>query len=112
MVPLVADKLADLERLCRENGVVRLWLFGSGVGRGSRFDELSDLDFVVELQRSRSEIRGFADPFWKIYIALEDLFRRSIHLLEPHEIHKPELRDAVERQRELLYDASRAVAAS
>ena len=112
MVTLVADKLADLERLCRENGVARLWLFGSAVGRGARFDESSDLDFVVELQRGRDQLRGFADPFWKMYIALEDLFGRRIHLLEPHEIRKPELRDAIERQRELLYDATRAVAAS
>jgi predicted nucleotidyltransferase len=77
-----------------------------------RFDESSDLDFVVELQRGPDQLRGFADPFWKMHIALEDLFRRPIHLLEHDKIGKQELRDAIERQRELLYDTTRAIAAS
>lgn len=112
MAPIVSEKLDELQRLCQLHGVSKLWLFGSAARSAVRFDENSDLDFAVEFQSDLNRPRGFSDPFWKLYIALEDLFGRNIHLLEPDDIQKPSLREAVQQQRELIYDGARAVAAS
>jgi len=111
MVSLVREKLSGIERLCREHGVVRLWLFGSASGSGQRFNEESDIDLVVALARGADQPRGFSDPYWQLQFALEDLFGRRVQLLEESAIRKPSLRDAILNQRELLYDAARAVAA-
>jgi uncharacterized protein len=45
MLPLIAERRADIAALCRQHGVRRLAVFGSAA-RGTDFDQArSDLDF-------------------------------------------------------------------
>ena len=83
---LVFDTLqrhrAELKRL----GVKSLALFGS-LARGEG-GELSDVDFVVSLER-----KSF-DDYMDLKLLLEDLFGRTVDLVLESTI-KPRLRDAI-----------------
>lgn len=100
MHPLIAAKLPDIQRLCREYHVRRLELFGSATG--DRFDPTtSDVDLLVEFEPRRPE-RG-ATPYFKLLQALEELFGRHVDFVSPKSIRNPYFKRSVEESRELIY---------
>lgn len=102
MNPLIATHRAELEDLCRRYHVRHLALFGSAVT--GEFDQgRSDLDFLVEFQLlSPAE---HADAYFGLLLALEDLFRRQIDLVEEGASQNPYFVRAVEQSKALLYAA-------
>lgn len=103
MIALIERNLEAIEALCREYGVVRLEVFGSAV-RGMEFDPASsDVDFVVEFEPMSPD--EHADSYFGLLFALEDLFGRSIDLVEMPAVRNPYIRAEIERTRELLYAA-------
>jgi predicted nucleotidyltransferase len=112
MVPEVASKLEPLRALCERHQVQRLWLFGSAIdGETHRFDAESDLDFLVEIDRSAFPLAGFSDPFWQLMSDLQSLFTRRVHLVELAFIKDQDFRDQLMVSRELLYENTVAQAA-
>lgn len=115
MVPEVASKLSAIADACQSAGVDRLWLFGSALGRSDSrpFDAESDIDFFVDIDREVVPLRGWtADPFWRLWGALEDIFRpRDIQIVEAAFLKNEALRGAIMSTRELIYDRTRAKAA-
>ena len=100
MIPLVAEKQQELAALCRDFGVHRLDLIGSGA-TGDFNPETSDLDFVVNF-RDRSP--GYATRFLAFAEALEALFGRDVDLVTEASITNPYLRQMIEAQREHLFE--------
>ena len=93
---------AELTRLCQKYRVRRLDLFGSA--RGTRFNlASSDVDFAVEFEPMSPD--DHADAYFGLLFALEDLFGRSIDLVELPAVRNPYVRAEIERTRELLYAA-------
>jgi len=113
MVAEVQSKLPAIIAACESAGIQRLYVFGSAAGASNHpFDDSSDVDFVVEIDRDQFPLRGLADPFWTLWIRLEDLFApRQIQLIEPRHTRNPGLLAAISRTRELIYDRSREKAA-
>lgn len=92
-----SDKLSNL---CAIYGVKRLELFGSA--SGPDFDlENSDLDFLVEFAENHSI--GAFDRYFGLKEDLERLFQRSVDLVEIPAIKNPYFRQAVERDKVLVY---------
>ena len=90
------------KQLCRQFGVKRLELFGSAAG--TWFDEkTSDLDFLVEFLPT--DPAGHAHAYLNLLVALEDLFGRSIDLLEAGAIKNPYLMESINQTRIELYAA-------
>ncbi|MBI5851413.1 MAG: nucleotidyltransferase domain-containing protein [Planctomycetes bacterium] len=101
MHPLVSVKLPAIRALCRQFGVQRLTLFGSGATE--RFDpSSSDLDFLVDFDRNPV---GLADRYFGLVEALEALFERPVDLVETRAITNEYFRAGVARASELLYAA-------
>ena len=101
MIELVDEKRAELAELCRRYGVDRLYLFGSAATE--RFvPTSSDLDFVVELS-DRQPAGSYADRYFGLLEALEELFGRPVDLVVDSAIRNPYFRGAVEKTRALLY---------
>ena len=89
-----------LSNLCAAYEVKRLELFGSA----SRSDfnlENSDLDFLVEFGDTHS--RGAFDQYFGLKEALEQLFQRSVDLVEVKAIKNPYFRQAIEKDKVLVY---------
>ena|SRR3990172_3986905 len=101
MHPLVQQQMTAIVDLCRRFQVARLELFGSAV-RGGFDPSRSDLDFLVEFAPATS---GFADRYFGLLDALEELFGRNIDLVETKAITNPFFLQSVCQARELLYAA-------
>lgn len=102
MIPLVADKLDEVTELCRKYNVERLDLFGSAAV-GDFEPGRSDLDFVVVFREMAPAERK--DCYFGLLFDLEDLFARSIDLLEATAVKNRYVRRSIEDTKELLYAA-------
>jgi predicted nucleotidyltransferase len=92
----------QIESLCREFGVTRLELFGSAA-RGDFDPATSDYDFFVEF-----EDRGWKGSFKRymgLKLALEDLLRRQVDLVEPTATLNPYFAEVANRYRDMVYAA-------
>jgi hypothetical protein len=103
MFKIEPSQKTALNELCEQFRVRRLELFGSAIG--NRFDsDTSDLDFLVEFE-TESPMGPF-HQYFDFLIGLEDLFGRSVDLVEPSAIRNPYFREAIDRNgRILLYAA-------
>ena len=100
MHPIIKARRQELATLCRAHGVKRLELFGSAAR--DDFDEArSDLDFLVDLGEHAGE--DGLSPYFDLKFALEELFTRSVDLVEIGTVRNPYVRAQIERDRELLY---------
>lgn len=88
-----------LQRLCRQNKVKSLYAFGSVLT--NRFGENSDIDFVVDIDAS--DPIEYADYYFNLKFALQDLFQRPIDLLENKAINNPYIRQNIDNSKQLIY---------
>jgi hypothetical protein len=92
-----SDKLSNL---CAVYGVKRMELFGSA-SRNDFDRENSDLDFLIEFAESYST--GAFDRYFGLKEGLERLFQRPVDLVEVKAIKNPYFRQAIERDKVLVY---------
>lgn len=101
MPDVVAMHRSKIAQVCRENGVRRLDLFGSGA-TGAFIAGKSDLDFYVDLGEYDQFVgRRYA----RLAVVLIDLFGEDIDLLTTRSVKKTWLRDEIERTRVPLFVA-------
>jgi predicted nucleotidyltransferase len=102
MLTLLAEKLPELERLCKLHGVRRLEVVGSAA-REVDFDPArSDLDLLVEFEPGR--LPGLSG-FFRLREAIEATVSRPVDLLMLEAVRNPYLKANLERNRRLLYAA-------
>jgi uncharacterized protein len=92
---------AKIEELCRRFHVQRLELFGSAAT--DRLSENSDLDFLVEFAPLAPG--AYADAYFGLHEALEELSGRQVDLVIDRGIKNPYFRQSVEQTKVLLYAA-------
>ena len=102
MISAVAERTADIERLCGTHHVSSLALFGSAA-TGRHRSGTSDFDFVVEF---RSLPTGFyADSYFSLLEELERLLGGQVELVVGSAIKNPYFRQSVEQTSAVLYEA-------
>ena len=89
----------QLSNLCREYGVKRLELFGSGARPDFKSTD-SDLDFLVDFAENHR--LGPFDRYFGLKEALERLFQRPVDLVEMKAIKNPYFRQAVDKKKVLV----------
>jgi predicted nucleotidyltransferase len=102
MIDLVEQNRAAVAELCRKYRVKTLEVFGSAAD--GRFDpERSDLDFLVEFLPQAAEriFHGYFD----FRDELQRVYGRKVDLVMPDAVRNSRFRDAMNRQRRLLYAA-------
>ena len=92
----------ELSDLCAIYGVRCLEMFGSAA-RGDFDRSQSDVDFLVDFTEAHS--LGAFDRYFGLKEALEQLFQRSVDLVEEKAVKNPYFKLAVERDRVLVYGA-------
>jgi uncharacterized protein len=102
MIEQIASHRDELQALCRRFHVRRLDLFGSAA-RGDFDPEHSDVDFVVEFDRSAPQ-HPF-DAYFGLKEALEALLGRKVDLVELSAVRNPYLKASIEQSRENVYAA-------
>jgi predicted nucleotidyltransferase len=89
----------EINRLCIQNRVKSLYVFGSVLT--DRFNEQSDIDLVVDIDLN--DPFDYADSYFNLKFALQDLFHRPIDLLENKAIKNPYIRQNIDHSKSLIY---------
>ena len=91
--------LPAIKEICAKYGVKRLVLFGSALT--NRFDESSDLDFLVDLNDATQGLVRYMG----LKTDLEALLNRSVDLVMPKAIKNDRIRKQIFSNTQELYDA-------
>jgi len=89
----------EINKLCLQNKVKSLFVFGSVLT--DRFTEKSDIDLVVDIDSI--DPFDYAESYFNLKFALQDLFRRPIDLLENKALHNPYILQNIDRTKSLVY---------
>ena len=99
MKKLLTDNLDKLRELCIRCKVSSLYVFGSI--NSNSFNDESDIDFVVIFDKAKVE--DYFDNYFDFKYALEDLFNRSVDLVEDQTIKNIYLRQNVDASKQMIY---------
>jgi len=91
--------MGDIRILCRKNKVRTLYVFGSVLT--SKFSDSSDIDFIVDF--ASNDPLEYADNYFNLKFALEELLKRQIDLLENKAIKNQYLKENIDKSKSLLY---------
>jgi predicted nucleotidyltransferase len=89
----------DIKRLCRENTVKNLYVFGSVLTED--FKDTSDIDMIVEIDSN--DPLDYADKYFNLKFSLQDIFNREVDLLENKAIRNPYIRENIDKTKSLVY---------
>ena len=96
---LIIDRhINEIEKLCLENKVKSLYVFGSVINEG--FNSQSDIDLVVDF--NNIEIAEYADNYYNLKFGLQKLLHRQIDLLEQKAIKNPYFLQQLNLQKKLV----------
>ncbi len=89
----------EIRSLCKKNKVKNLFVFGSVLT--DRFTANSDIDLIVDFDSTNP--LEYADYYFNLKFALEDLLNRKIYLLENKAIKNPYLRENIDNSKIPFY---------
>lgn len=89
----------EIDKLCFQNKVKTLYVFGSALT--DQFSVKSDIDLVVDIDSI--DPFDYADSYFNLKFALQDLFKRKIDLLESKAIKNPYIRENIDQSKSLIY---------
>ena|ERR1035437_2899250 len=89
----------EINSLCLQNKVKSLYVFGSVLT--NRFTEKSDIDLVVDIDSI--DPFEYANNYFNLKFALQDLIKRPIDLLENKAIKNPYVRENINSSKLLVY---------
>lgn len=95
------DRLIEL---CDNHKVKELYLFGSILS--DRFNDSSDIDMLIQFHQI--DLLEYFDNYMDLKEKLEQLFGRSIDLVENQAIRNPIFRRVIEREKQLVYERKSA----
>jgi uncharacterized protein len=99
MNPIIENNKTAIDKLCKENKVNQLYVFGSVLT--DKFNEKSDIDFIVDIENE--DPFEYTDNYFNLQFGFENLFKREIDLLSLKSLKNPYFIKNVERTRKLIY---------
>ena len=96
---LLENNISQIVALCRKHKVSKLFAFGSILT--NRFNDESDVDFLVSF--NKSEVTDYFDNYFDFKYSLEDLLGRTVDLLEEQTIKNHYLKKNVDATKSLIY---------
>ncbi len=91
---------SEIKKLCQVLAVKRLDLVGSAARDDFR-PEASDIDVVIEFQGDE----GLFRRYFQLKHGLEKIFGKKVDVLQDEAIKNPYLRESLEEDRTLVYEA-------
>jgi len=101
MIAEVVERKEAIATVCRSLGVEVLFLFGSA-SRGGKLSEVGDLDFLVRF-RPMPPVE-YAHRYFELIEKLEDMFHRTIDMVEIDQIRNPYFKEAVDETKVPVYE--------
>ncbi len=104
MNSIVKEKLPQIAELCKKYRVERMYLFGSAA-RDDFDPATSDIDLLYSFS-PEVPLLDYADYYFGLHYALDDLFGRGVDLVAEETLSKPRLIESVNRDKQLVYGAA------
>jgi len=95
----IDDYKVILQNLCKQNKIKSLYAIGSVLT--DRFNDDSDIDLIVDIDSD--DPIDYAENYFNLKFALQDLFKRDVDLLENKAIKNPYFRKNINKSKRLLY---------
>ena len=89
----------QINELCVNHKVKSLYAFGSVLT--ADFNSKSDIDLIVDFKEM--DVADYADNYFDLKFSLQNIFNRSVDLLEEQAIKNPYFKQALNQQKELVY---------
>ncbi|MDD3356264.1 MAG: nucleotidyltransferase domain-containing protein [Dysgonamonadaceae bacterium] len=87
--------------MCEQHYVSQLSVFGSILT--DKYNKNSDIDLLVNF--SNIDLQNYADNYFSLKQALEEIFMRQVDLLEDKAIKNPYLRKSIDSSKRLIYES-------
>ena len=98
---LIEMNMEKIIALCKKYKVAKLWVFGSILT--PRFNDESDVDFLVEFEEGKVELLDYADNYFDFIHSIEAVVDRKVDMVVNRSIRNPYFRQEVDRTRKLLW---------
>ena len=96
---LLATYKQQINELCVNHKVKSLYAFGSVLT--ADFNSKSDIDLIVDFKEM--DVADYADNYFDLKFSLQNIFNRSVDLLEEQAIKNPYFKQALNQKKELVY---------
>jgi predicted nucleotidyltransferase len=96
---IIDQNIEIIRDLCSKHKVSRLFVFGSVLTK--KFKKNSDIDLLVDFRDV--DLYHYADNYFDLKDALENIFKRDVDLLEDKAIKNPYLRQSIDASKQLIY---------
>jgi predicted nucleotidyltransferase len=100
---IVEQNIKAVSQLVKQHKVENMYLFGSVLTE--RFSPESDIDFLITF--GKVEPKRYFDNYMELKTGLENIFNRSVDLLEEKTVRNPVLRRSIDRNKKLIYGRAR-----
>lgn len=100
---LIEMNIDKIIALCKKYKVAKLWVFGSILT--PRFNDESDVDFLVDFDERNIELLDFADNFFDFIHEIEAVMGRKVDMVVNKSIKNRFFRAEVDENRKLLWSA-------
>ena len=100
---IVEQNMNQVSRLLEQHKVDNMYIFGSVLT--DNFTLTSDIDFLVNF--GQVELEEYFDNYIDLKTGLEQIFNRSVDLVEEKTIKNPVLRRSIDRNKKLIYGRAR-----
>jgi predicted nucleotidyltransferase len=95
----LASYKQQINELCVNHKVKSLYAFGSVLT--ADFNSKSDIDLIVDFKEM--DVADYADNYFDLKFSLQNIFNRSVDLLEEQAIKNPYFKQALNQIKELVY---------
>ncbi|MEY3421018.1 MAG: hypothetical protein RIR48_1307 [Bacteroidota bacterium] len=95
----LASYKQQINELCVNHKVKSLYAFGSVLT--ADFNSKSDIDLIVDFKEM--DVADYADNYFDLKFSLQNIFNRSVDLLEEQAIKNPYFKQALNQKKELVY---------
>lgn len=102
MKELLKNKKDEIEKLCQELQIKRMYLFGSA--ETAEFTKKSDIDFLISFKDNLS-IEDYTNNYFALHYKLRELFNREIDIITERSLSNPYLIDSINKSKRLIYEA-------
>ena len=96
---IIDQNIKTIRDLCTKHKVSRLFVFGSVLT--NKLKKNSDIDLIVDFRDV--DVYDYADNYFDLKFALENIFKRNVDLLEDKAINNPYLRQSIDSTKQLIY---------
>ena len=98
---LIELNLQRILELCRKHRVKSLSVFGSILT--DRFNDQSDVDLLVDFEQADLESFDYVSNYFDLKDSLEQLFNRTVDLIEYGENLNPIFKALVDKKKRIIY---------